>query len=120
MNKAQLIEAIAMKEEMAVSQVETIVNDVLSLISTALSVGEEVKLTNFGKFSTHDRKPGVRRNPRTGGTVDVPARTVVGFRPAQALKARVDVSYQKMATSQKATTFETHEYIEAESLDSSI
>lgn len=47
-----------------------------------------VEVHRFGTFELVRRKPRRARNPRTGARIDVPARTVVRFTPARALKDR--------------------------------
>jgi len=62
----------------------------LDEIRDALSGGEEVKLSGFGKFELRDKPPRPGRNPKTGDEVTISARRVVNFRPSQVLKARVN------------------------------
>ena len=61
----------------------------LSEIVNALARGETVKLPSFGTFSTRQKHPRLGRNFRTGQTALISARTIVVFRPSQALKMRV-------------------------------
>ena len=48
-----------------------------------------LELYGFGKFKLSDRKAYTARNPQTGDPIDVPAKTVVTFRPAKRLKEAV-------------------------------
>ena len=45
------------------------------------------QVTGFGTFEVLDRGPRPARNPRTGEVVPLPARRVVRFRAARALRA---------------------------------
>ena len=45
-----------------------------------------VKLVGFGTFATTKRSARTGRNPQTGETIKIPARTVPVFRPGSALK----------------------------------
>jgi integration host factor subunit beta len=47
------------------------------------------ELRNFGVFEVKKRKPRKARNPRTGETVEVPAKLVVTFKPGQEMEQRV-------------------------------
>ncbi len=69
-----------------------IVDAVLETIAESLENGVEVSLAGFGKWKTKERAARTGRNPQTGDPVQIPARTVVAFKPATALKVRVDAS----------------------------
>jgi len=57
-------------------------------VATALVAKGRVEVDGFGVFELHRRKPTRARNPRTGERIAVPAKAVVRFKPARALKAR--------------------------------
>ena len=59
-------------------------------VRTALSQGEQVKLSGFGNFDLRDKNQRPGRNPKTGEEIPISARRVVTFRPGQKLKARVE------------------------------
>ncbi|HZB96987.1 MAG TPA: HU family DNA-binding protein [Candidatus Sulfotelmatobacter sp.] len=54
-------------------------------IADALTSGDEVRIHGFGSFKTLQRAPRTGRNPRTGASVEVPARRVVRFAPSTTL-----------------------------------
>ncbi len=59
-------------------------------VRTALSSGEQVKLSGFGNFDLRDKSQRPGRNPKTGEEIPISARRVVTFKPGQKLKARVE------------------------------
>ena len=59
-------------------------------IKGALEVGEQVKISGFGKFELRDKNSRPGRNPKTGEEIPITARRVVTFRSGQKLKARVE------------------------------
>jgi nucleoid DNA-binding protein len=61
---------------------------VFESLAAALLASGRVEVNGFGVFELVRRKPSRARNPRTGDRIDVPAKTVVRFKPARALKAR--------------------------------
>ncbi|WP_273428914.1 HU family DNA-binding protein [Chitinibacter tainanensis] len=64
--------------------------DTLSEVITAtVSGGGEVTLPNVGKIALKSRDARVGRNPRTGEAVQIPAKKVLKFTPAKALKDAV-------------------------------
>ncbi len=56
----------------------------------SLAVGENVRLSGFGKFALRDKYARPGRNPKTGEEIPITARRVVTFRPGEKLKARVE------------------------------
>ena len=60
------------------------------LIVQALAAGGEVAVPGFGRFALVRRKGRTARNPRTGEPVEVPPHRAVSWKPAAALKRRVN------------------------------
>ncbi len=89
MNKGDLVEAVAkeLKESKAAS--ERAVNAVLKSIKKGLKKDKKVQLVGFGTFDVRKRKARKGRNPRTGATITIKARKVVGFKAGQDLKKSV-------------------------------
>ena len=71
-------------------QAEVVVQEVLDSIIEALQSGDRVELRGFGSFRMKDRKARVGRNPKTGETVQVPAKRVGHFRPGKNLKELIN------------------------------
>jgi integration host factor subunit alpha len=59
-------------------------------INASLEVGEQVKISGFGKFELRDKNSRPGRNPKTGEEIPITARRVVTFRTGQKLKTRVE------------------------------
>jgi integration host factor subunit beta len=51
-----------------------------------LGKGEKIELRGFGNFKLKTRNPRKARNPRTGESVDVPAKKVLHFKPGKELR----------------------------------
>ena len=66
--------------------VERIVTTIFDEISSALSRGDRVELRGFGAFSIKQRNARTGRNPRTGATVEVPAKRVPYFKTGKQLR----------------------------------
>jgi len=86
MTKKDIIGKVARGESMRVADAERIVNAVFGYIADGLSSGQDVKIDTFGVFKAKTRAARTARNPATGGTVEVPAKNVVQFKPAPVLK----------------------------------
>lgn len=90
MNKTELTNAVAYALELPNGKSAEVVNTVFNLISETLTAGTEVNITGFGKFEVKQTKARVGHNPKTGDPVDIPAKTVVKFKPGKALKDKVN------------------------------
>ncbi|MCI0481714.1 MAG: integration host factor subunit beta [Candidatus Dadabacteria bacterium] len=85
MTKADLVEEIS--KDTGLSKKDT--NIVVNLIK-ALAEGDKVELRGFGSFKVKSRKSRKARNPRTGSSVEVPAKLVPYFKASNELKALVN------------------------------
>ena len=70
--------------------VEKIVNTIFEEIIEAMAGGDRVELRGFGAFSVRARPARSGRNPRTGETVDVPAKAVPFFKSGKELRERLN------------------------------
>lgn len=55
-----------------------------------LSKGEGVRWSGLGSFTIQERKPRLGKDPRTGRRIQIPARKAIRFKPARALKERLN------------------------------
>ena len=60
------------------------------LITDTLKSGKDVRLVGFGTFLVHDRAATTGRNPRTGESIQIPAKKVPKFRAGKFLKVTVN------------------------------
>ncbi|MFN3352982.1 MAG: integration host factor subunit beta [Brevundimonas sp.] len=93
MIKSQLIEKLAAENlHLTHAEVERVVNIVLGRMTDSLSEGGRVELRGFGAFSVRSRPARSGRNPRTGETVEVPAKSVPFFKSGKELRERLNAS----------------------------
>jgi integration host factor subunit beta len=71
-------------------EVEIIVATIFDEIAAALSRDDRVELRGFGTFSMRHRDARVGRNPRSGASVDVPAKRIPYFRTGGPMAARLN------------------------------
>ena len=90
MTKAELVEKVADRIHLTKKQTEAIVNILLTCVTEALSDGDKVELRGFGSFRIRQRNPREGRNPKTGDTVQIPAKKVPFFKAGKELREMVD------------------------------
>ncbi|MBU2644036.1 HU family DNA-binding protein [bacterium] len=86
MTKTDLINRLAEELKMTKTQAGKAVDSILKEMKETLANGEDVQLIGFGSFSTARRAERTGRNPRTGASITIPAKTVPTFRAGKALK----------------------------------
>lgn len=93
MIKSELIEKLATENtHLTHAEVERLVNIILGQMTDALSDGGRVELRGFGAFSVRSRPGRVGRNPRSGESVEVPAKSVPFFKSGKELRERLNAS----------------------------
>ena len=90
MNKDDLIAKVANSVGVSKSDAAKSVDAVLSNITSSLKGGNEVRLVGFGTFIVANRAATTGRNPRTGESIQIPAKKVPKFRAGKALKDTVN------------------------------
>lgn len=92
MTKSELMEKLSAKQPtLPAKEIENMVKDILEFISQSLENGDRVEVRGFGSFSLHHRQPRLGRNPKTGDSVNLSAKSVPYFKAGKELKARVDI-----------------------------
>lgn len=76
--------------DLKAEEVEKIVDIFFNQIIERLASGGRVELRGFGAFSTREREPRKGRNPRTGESVDVPAKKAPYFKPGKEVRQRLN------------------------------
>ncbi len=90
MNKNDLVSDISSTSGISKGDADKVVDAWCSAITDALSQGEEVRLTGFGRFSVANRSARVGRNPRTGEPINIAASRQPKFKAGKQLKDAVN------------------------------
>ncbi len=90
MNKGDLINKVAESAGLTQAQAKTAVNSVFDSVSESLQSGDKVTLIGFGTFSVSHRAERQGRNPATGATITIAAKSNVKFKPGKELTASVN------------------------------
>lgn len=92
MNKATLIDVLAERTGSVRVEAEKMVNTLFEIITDTIKRGEEVTVTGFGSFSTHNRKGRIGVNPRNlSEKINIPTVRVPKFKAGIALKKAVKI-----------------------------
>ena len=90
MKKADVIERVAARTGLSRGAAEEAVNAMLSAIGDALSRGEVVRISGFGRFSVRTRPAHTGRNPGTGERIPVRVSKTPLFKAGKRLKDAVN------------------------------
>ena len=105
MNKAELIQAVAVYYDGSKSEAAKALNAVVETITYKTAAGEKVSITGFGVFEKVPRSARMVRNPRTGERKRAKATAVPRFRAGSDLKAYVSGAKKvPKAPAKKATS----------------
>ena len=91
MIRSELVQKLADDNvDLTLQEIERIVDLFFREIIDRLASGGRVELRGFGAFSTRDREARKGRNPRTGTSVDVPAKRVPYFKAGKEIRERLN------------------------------
>jgi nucleoid DNA-binding protein len=91
-NLALEIAGYSLDGELSQAQMKEVVRDIFEVLGENIADGHEVNIPNFGKFRRKETKARTGRNPKTGDTIDIPAKKTPNFLPAKQLKEAVNGS----------------------------
>ena len=78
--------ALAEAHEFSKKQAEAVLGDFVGLITKHLKKGDRIRIGGLGILQVRKRAARMGRNPQTGETIKIKAKTVVKFRVAKAAK----------------------------------
>ena len=89
MTKKELVDVLAERAEVSKAEALRVFDATFALLAEEVAKGE-VRVDGFGTFKLATRAARTAKNPRTGEVVKVPAKKAVTFKPAAALKAKIE------------------------------
>ena len=90
MNKAELVDAIALKTGFSKVDAKAALEATVASVQKALGKGDRVTLVGFGSFSINKRAARKGRNPQTGAEINIKAKKVVKFKAGASLADKVN------------------------------
>lgn len=82
----EVAKAVGSMMEITNRDAEAIVAEIIQSMIDSLQEGNEIEIRGFGSFRLRSRRARRGRNPKTGESVDVPAKRVVYFKMGKDLK----------------------------------
>jgi DNA-binding protein HU-beta len=89
LTKNQITTALADTTKLAKKDVNCVLSSLETLIQKQIKTAGSFRLLDLGKFKTRYRKARTGRNPSTGKTIKIPAKTVIKFSVSKAFKSLV-------------------------------
>ena len=105
MTKAELVDHVAATVQLPKNKTEAVITGFLQGIVAALQGGDQVALRGFGSFRLRHRQAREGRNPRTGNTIQIPAKAIPSFTAGKAFQ---EMMYTGTAPSAGANGVVTH------------
>ena len=90
LTKAQMVKVNSKQNGFSLKQSSEIIETLLELIKKTLASGDEVMISNFGKFCIKEKKSRKGRNPATGEDMMLKPRKVVTFRCSGTLRRKIN------------------------------
>ena len=90
LTKIQIVESIHNQIGIPKNKSTEIVETLLEIIKSSLASGEDVLISNFGRFCVKEKAERKGRNPATGDDLMLKPRKVVTFRCSGKLRDRVN------------------------------
>jgi integration host factor subunit beta len=90
MYKSQLITTLSEENNITIQQAEVVVHAFIDTIEKGLANGERTEIRGLGSFQTKKHTAYLGRNPKTGSSVKVPAKTRPFFKMGRHLKQMLE------------------------------
>jgi integration host factor subunit alpha len=90
LTKAQLVESIQNQTGLPKNRSSEIVENLLEIIKDTVISGEDVLISNFGKFCVNHKDERKGRNPATGDAMMLAPRKVVTFKCSGKLRDNIN------------------------------
>jgi DNA-binding protein HU-beta len=88
--KDDQVQAVATAAGITARQARDAIDAVVAVVTAGLLQEGRITLHGLGSFATRVRSPRRVMNPATRVMMDIPARTVIKFKPAHQLRDRVE------------------------------
>ena len=89
MNKEELVKEVAKKAKVSQKAAADVLSATIDTVQKTVAKGKKVTLVGFGTFEPRKRAARTGRNPQTGATLKIAAKTVPAFSAGKKFKELV-------------------------------
>lgn len=89
MTKDELVAKVSEKTGIKKVDIHKTLDTVINTIIETIKAGDKVNITGLGIFKLKDKKARLARNPKTGESIQVPAKKAPKFLPSKNFKEAV-------------------------------
>ena len=86
MNKEELVQEVSKKAKVTQKDALEVINAIMSTVEKTVAKGKKVTLVGFGTFEPRKRAARTGRNPQTGATIKIAAKTSPVFTAGKKFK----------------------------------
>lgn len=90
LTKTNIVELIAEKNDFSPAEAKDVLEQLIEIIKSTLTSGEDLMISGFGKFQVNEKRPRKGRNPATGNSMMLDKRRVVTFKIAGKLRDKIN------------------------------
>ena len=90
MTKADIVERISERCGISKKDSSEMIELVFNILKNTLEIGEDIKISGFGKFEVKNKRARKGRNPQTGDSITIDARKILTFKPSNVLKSSLN------------------------------
>ena len=90
LTKQTIINKISEKNNQSPSEAKDTLETLLEIMKSTLASGEDIMISNFGKFQVNEKAPRKGRNPATGKEMILDGRRTVTFGCSGKLRDRIN------------------------------
>lgn len=90
MTKKDIGKKVVAELDLPQMECSRVIDGLFEIVKDELSRGNPVMISGFGKWTTLSKRARNGRNPKTGESIKIDARTVVQFKPSHVLKEEVN------------------------------
>jgi integration host factor subunit alpha len=90
LTKINLVERICDEIGLTKKESMTVVDSLFEIMKDELSIGKQVMISGFGKWTVKSKRARLGRNPKTGEKITIDARKVVIFKESNVMRGSVN------------------------------
>ena len=90
MNKSDLIEALALDQNLSINMADSIIDTMLEAMTDTLVEGGNIEIRGFGSFTVREYQSYSGRNPKTGNKIEVKPKKLPYFKVGKELREAVN------------------------------